>query len=729
MPILKQYYADQTEKLLKEIDAQYNIVRRVEGQVVTRDATAAIAIGDPDTTPKVEANNLLLRVLARLRSIDHVISEKNNETPNAIYSVIREKLKSDYLNLVAKIDEIIPLSISFAKAVDLMKCFEAAFNTNTLCDALHQAHLDKGCKSEKDYKKLLFVYRNFASLLEPTKTLVTVSYDEKNKVLHRITQYPITKKLEEQKKAILKMKSVTFSPLKDEKNYQSIQKLAIQEVNYYFADLLMLDDRMQCAQTRKTHMPGIKNAYLVKNELVFLKEGQGLQEHFNKAAEPANTQYFARSATPVYIGGGESDEDVQKQTRLNIDQVEAIALEKCAKNDLRIHMSCLVTDSPINKENVMVDHLYHATRMNNTRKNDMSYLPSNFVGTFLSLNIAPSLPEKGLPSSLPVRMRRAQRYRNIAVLSSCVRSLQDNWLDLVACASGQDRSETVAEYANRKWAKLRYAAHNKAGEDTIDSVRNRSRNSAEITSHVMHGSRGVKKVSRGEGLYSDETDQALYSLVSATTNKKNQLDKDQLKRVLEQPSVIATEEYLQAKEELDRVSQGNGSLQLRGQAVSAEVEKLFATGNQRHIGALIKVMQQTTIIVAGPKPNEHETYKKELQRYGGIVQGLQKKSFFNKLSRVMLALGGIALVAAGIIFAVPSCGTSILGAMIGTSMLLTYSGVTVAGLGLFAATRRKDLGGKCQFVSKVNLVYQQAKKELDLSDDEIAVKQSLLRTP
>jgi hypothetical protein len=741
-PLLsQQVFYSRLENLFREdIDAQSGIVRTVEqnvkyptGVAAIRDATAAKAILDPTIDHyRVEANNVLLRALGRLRGIDHVLSKKSAEEPAAspskqAYDQLRRKLQNDFATLAndifKKADETkLAASDSSNKAVmaeyqKAISSIEKQFNTTTLCEVLHDAHLDQGCVTPKDYESLLFHYRNLAALIDPAKSLVTVSLDKTNGVLHRITQDPITEKSEKQKHAIIAdMSKTKLFPSGEEKTFQTKQLMGMQLANHYFTDLAAQDNRMLGAQTRKSHLHGLKNAFFVTNELIFNVTEESLDQYklLTEAANPDDKQYFARSATPVYIGGGETDERLQEATRANIDQarqfvINRFQLEPEPAAATRIHFTALVTDSPMEHQNLMIRHTYDATRRNPDSQNDVSYAPCNWDGTHRRIDLS-SLITDNAPSIHPTPSNQAERYRRAAQISVEVRN-QHHVLELVACASGQDRTETESERASQEWARQRYLDHHiqiavtdevraQTG-DAIEQTRATSRNSAEINAHTVGGSRGCKNDSRGktagfdyDNLYSRETDQAMY-LESARTNKSNKIDKKRLQLLIEKPSAVAEQSYTDALASLKAACERrhvNPDLKAAGEAVIQQAQTLKEHIKPKDMGSLISVMHQSTVVVAGPKPGygsdplardkrNKEIYADEIAHLGALSKGLSQKPLWKKIANTLLFLGGVALIAAGILFAIPSGGSSLLACLLGAKAIVIAS----VALGIKAA--------------------------------------------
>jgi hypothetical protein len=745
---LEGRYSQLDQLLRADVDAQFGIIRVIEangryptGFAALRDATEAKAITDPSINHhRVEADNMLLRALGRLRGIDHVLMEKEKETLDRgekdVYARLRKQLKDDFTQLSDSAFRYAEIAKStegsdpkekkkaFALYNEGLKNLENNFNTQTLCSVLHEANLDEQCAKKKDYEKLLFHYRNLAALLDPAVSLVTISYDKDNKVLHRITQDPITQKLPEQKRDIqADMSKTVLFPVGDERNFQTMQNMAMQEANRHFATLAASDDRMFGAQTRKTHLHSAKNAFFVTNELLFNVTPAQLtkQTVVETRANLEDTQQFTRSATPVYIGKGETDARVQESTRRNIEQIRQFVIKKQnlsvdEANKLKMHYTCLVTDSPLASQNVMIRHGYDATRRG-PAGNDISYIPCNWDGTHRRLDLAASVGTQGIPSIHPTPSNQAERYRRAAQVSNIIRG-KDNVFELVTCASGQDRTETESERASQEWARERYRTNGvnlsatpaelKKHGDAVEQTRATSRNSAEINAHVVGGSRGCKGDSRGktalidyDNLYSRDTDQAMY-LASAKTNKGNKVAGDTLKAIMKSPSPIADSQYKTAKEHLTRTcdeSPFSHQTQAAGETVLREVEAAKTRVKHKDVGTLTRTLQEAATVVQRPEPRQGNiAYAEKISRLGAIAKGLNKKSILKKIGGALLVLGGAALIAAGILFTIPSGGSSLLGCLLGAKMLAIGAsaalGVTTMAAGAGATYTGKKLFDK-----------------------------------
>lgn len=699
-------YSDLDNQIRTQIDSDLGIKRKIvqdekaypTGSAVIRDATSTEPINAyHESRFSMEVNNMLLRVLGRLRGIDYALMKQAESDPEneTIYSNLRRDLSKQFDKLTSSANEFSSDPKNGERDFELFKKFlykyEERFNTEVLCNALYQAHLDEGCSSQADYEKLLFHYRNLSALIEPAKTLITICYDDKAKVIHRIRQDPIAKKLPQQGAAIAKEMSETcLYPSPNKRNFQTSQKMAMQIANSCFADLAGRDDRMLGAQTRKTHMHGAKNAFFVTNELVFGVEEKDLRQEvlMNLPSNPEDVQYFVRSATPVYIGGGETERRVQEATRANIEQIRRFAIEKREltgeeAQNLKIHYTCLVTDSPLEGQDRMIHHAYQATRYNSESQNDISYIPTNWDGTHRRLDLATKLEIDHPPSTAPTPSNQAARYRQAVQVSVSIRGKQDV-CELVTCASGQDRTGGETEAATLAWVRERYKKHgitfnqeslDPEKGDSAEQARAKGRNAADLNGHLVGGSPGCKKDSCGRSLighdhlFAPETEEAMY-LDVANTNKSNKVDKSSLKACMTSTkSEIAEKQYIRAMLGLEAAYKGcqNEALWEAGKNVYEQVSKVKDRVPHQDLGILIRTVKQATEVLSGSKSKQVQA--EGISRLGVIAKELNKKSLLKKVGGALLVLGGVALVAAGILFAIPSGGGSLLAAVLGAKAI------------------------------------------------------------
>lgn len=527
---------EQMSDLLRETnDAQYGIVSTFQPETNTwlRDATNATPLAEriPRDAPVIEANNALLRCLSRLRPIDYAIGKQMDAAGDPIRAVLKDKF-SELAN------EILTIAQGKGTDEDKQKAIakkEKEFNT-VLVEKLHEANLTKGCESEEDAEKLLFHYRNLSSVLSPARTMVTLTYDATAKMLQRETQYPVTRKTPEQRKELEKLQEIVPHAPKAERNSHTAQKVAMQQADSLFADLIVRDDTALGAQARKTHLIGAKNAFIVKNELMHVLSEELPEPEALDAlrADPADTLWLARMGSPAFVGKGEASDVVKKHSVANLEQVRLTAEQHTTYRGA-LHVTTLNTDMKHEHQDVIVDNVRHATKLNG---DGFSNVATNVPGTFTKVEVDESLKFDGEPA--PEGRHPFQKESRIAaackVVLAAARNVM-NTLSVVHCASGQDRTGTVVEKATQDWMEKRYAVKG-LDASNIKNVRAEGGNAAEITTHHIHGSPGMKTDSQAH-VFGEEVEKQMY-LKSADTNKKNKVGNVSF---LSTPNAIALTEF------------------------------------------------------------------------------------------------------------------------------------------------------------------------------------------
>ena len=687
---------DQLSDLLRETnDAQFGIISTLNhsGEWV-RDATHAIPLADrmSHDSPVIEANNTLLRCLSRLRPIDYAIGKDDCVGANKI----RADLQLEFSNYSLAILTVAQNSgLDDKEKLKQIDELEKKFNT-LLVEALHKANLTSGCDNAKDAESLLFHYRNLSSLMEPARTMITLTYDKTAHVFQRETQYPVTEKTDTQKAAINQLRKIQPHPFEKEKNAHNCRNIATQEADKLFADLMQDDTRALSAQARKTHLVGAKNAFIVKNELIPLGDA-GL--HLTKLpdVEADNILWMARSGVPVYVGKGEKSESIQKHTRENLDQIRnAAQFRMGSASDLNIHVTCLNTVSPLENQATMVDHLYQATRSNPLRQDNISYAPTNPDGTFRIIDLAPDLfPVDDNKPGYTAPLQKKDRLDAVATIMLQAAN-QNETISLVQCASGQDRTGTAVEKGTQIWMEQRYAALGNFPTGNIETMRAEGGNAAEITSHHIHGSPGMKTDSMannafGSGRAFDKKIEKQLYLKSAKTNKTNHINEDDI-AFLQIPSRVAIAKY-----EANLATFESGLADYKKTIGNDENKQKFhdmglnVLNNIKHIagdnpGALDSksladlntVLPHCNTILDKPDIKSHEA-QESLRRLASLSNEVSGKapSLWKALGVGLLTFACLALVVGGILAAIPSGGTS---------LLLTVAGAAGLGGGLLAAS-------------------------------------------
>lgn len=680
--------------LLREInDAQFGIVSTFnqEKNEWLRDATKAFPLENriSHNSPRIEANNSLLRCLARLRPIEFAIKKKlgDDETKTTVQQRIRENFVelSHAILAIEKTNN----SDDKQKVVEIKK-LEQTFNT-FLIKELHEANLTKGCDNEKKAKKLLFNYRNLSSVLTPARTLVTLVYDKENQILHRETQYPVTKKTNQQKQTLEQLKPINPYPISNEKNGHTISSEAHQEANSLFADLIADDHSLLPAQTRKSHLVGAKNAFLVKNEIIPIDEESVHRLHqINCQATDENTLWLARSASPVYVGKGENETTIQLHTRENIEQIRNKARE-LQLDKPSIQVITLNTYNYLQQQSTIIRHVKAATRNNKHCNDNFSYLPTNIDGTCRLIDLAPELNFEGLKKPEGISpFQKATRLKSVTTAILAANQTNQS-LCLVHCASGQDRTGTAIEKTIQLWIKKRYLTLKKP-VSTIEKFRAAGGNAAEITAHLVPGSRGKKKDSIANNLigkektFEDDVTNEFY-LNSADTNKKNEVNNVLF---LTQPTKRAIDEFtMQYEEFFNELNKFNHSdpeltnlVRVNGinilKNINSITQKKPAQLTAKEISTLTYLLSTAHLNIVEPNNPSHQ---KHLANCASKIWGKQSKTW-QRLGLGAMLLGCALLLITGILAAIPTAGASI-GIAAGITAALSMGSLTVGAISFF----------------------------------------------
>lgn len=703
-----------TDLLRKTNDAQFGIFSNYEASSNTwiRDATRSIPLKDriSHDSPVIEANNALLRCLSRLRPIEYAIQKKYGEN-SELATQLSDNLRKGLANTAEGIlTDSQSKELSEKEKSAAIQALEKTFNT-TLIATLHEANLTQGCVSANDAEKLLLYYRNLSATLLPARNLMTLTYDETAQVLTRETQYPVTEKTERQRIALAELKQTHVYPLKSDKTAHTSHNLAMQEADVLFADLLEKEDRLLAAQARKTHLVGAKNAFIVKAELIPMEPGE-LNEHVkpgelneyakSKPAGDDSVLWLARSGSPVYLGQGERDDSLETQTFENIDQIRQSAQKFMAKSKLAVHVTTLNTDTRHNHQDKIIKYVYMATRHTTSNDDSVSHVPVNTHGTAFGVDVDPNLEIERRPHGVAL-LQKANRLQH-AVDVCLAANVTPNTINLVHCASGQDRTGTVVEKTIQAWMATWYQMNGKRNTDDIDQTRARGGNAAEVASHLIPGSPGMKRESRADNSFGDKrtfseaASRELYRK-SADTNKKNKVGDVAF---LNRPNDLLLKSYHENLVELARLCNALPAQSVLKRPIQNVINRVKALGgaedekvNARDLSDLNLVLSTSINAVRNPDKNTL-AYKQDMKQMAALSNRMKHKSSspWRILGNVLLVLASAALVAAGILAAIPSGGSSLLLSVVGAVGLTVAAaggGGAVAGLGL--------AGAGCRFFS------------------------------
>tara|TARA_R110002126_G_scaffold272886_1_gene417163 strand:- start:76953 stop:79364 length:2412 start_codon:yes stop_codon:yes gene_type:complete len=587
---LQQGYRDNIDALRAASDAEFGIVsRRVmtsEGDTWSRDATRAYALGDPKRPPHdaamIEANNTLLRMLARLRPIDYMLSKHEDEfLDDNKRQELRNNLKSMFeaekIRILDRAEDL-PLEKN-ARTTKAMHKIEKEFNT-FLIKTLHKANLTKGCSTQHDAEALLSHYKILYSVLDPAMPLVTLTYDKDAGILQRETQYPVTEKTEFQKGYEDTLKTVIPYPVGAEVNAHTEHNEAEQLADKCFADLLVADDRMLTSQARKSHLVGVKNAFIVKVETQGCAYGFELERDKEEIEDPAPL-WLGRMGVPVYVGPGEKYTNAH--VKANLEQLQHAAKKYMRKHDreLNIHLTTLNTDTSIDgeKQDVMIDGLHKAMK---GTTHDISVVPTNDMGMLYTPQVADPIKLLMEKEGKAQPGQKADRL-DLAVDVVLKAKGQDNTISFVNCASGIDRTGTVIEAAIQQHTVTKLEADKSA----VENMRARGFNSAEMTHHMVPGTPGMKPCSQannwfgwGRKTFNDLVGGEFY-LKTALLNKKNKVKNVEC---LKRPSTLLFDEFTRNEQKLKQlllsVSESNKTDHLCADMIKAAKKILVKASNR-----------------------------------------------------------------------------------------------------------------------------------------------------
>ncbi|WP_298623699.1 hypothetical protein [uncultured Legionella sp.] len=703
---LQTVYSQMSDLLRETNDAQFGIVSSlvevqdsnpVEYEWV-RDATRSLPLAErmSHNAPVIEANNALLRCLSRVRPVDYAINNKYGAHKPG--PACRELLQVHFDLCTRSILTVAQSNKSDSEKLKQIEKIENRFNSSVV-KVLHEANLTQGCYSKEDAEHLLFHYRNLSSLLDnPSRAMVTLTYDESAGIFQRETQYPVTEKTPKQHNIIKELAKIQIHPFDVEKNAHNSKSSAIQEADSLFVALMDEDTTTLSAQARKTHLVGAKNAFIVKNELIPLDELPDTdlsQIH----AEKENTLWLARSGVPVYVGSGENSMRVNEHTSENLEQIRMAAAKRTGMPSPKLHITCLNTYSPLENQIKMIDSLYKATR-DIGHGDEISYVPTNLEGTFRVMDVAPHL--QFAAGKRPSGLFPLQRKDRLEQASKIVLAAADteSTISIVQCASGQDRTGTTVEKATQSWMHKRYLA---LGKDPacIDAMRASGGNAAEITTHHIHGSPGMKTESMGNNFFgnttafSDAASEQFYRK-SANSNKKNKVDSiDFLNRPSKETKKVY-EQNLNAFEE--SLNNFEGTISGNPKKQQFYISALDLLSRIKNIGLIDNPNAQSFDELNAILPhciyltNNHDKtnspeFRESTRRLASLSHHVSGSSspVWQALGASLITFACAALIVAGVLAAIPSGGTSLLLAVAGATGL-SLGTAAALGAGVVAAS-------------------------------------------
>lgn len=697
---LQELYSKMCDLLRETNDAQFGIVSQLQVKGAdpveyewVRDATRSLPLAErmPHNAPVIEANNAMLRCLSRLRPIDYAIDVKYGE--NKPGPRCRELLQAHLERCTRSILTVAQSDKSDSEKLKQIGKIESKFNS-ALIKVLHEANLTSGCQDRADVEHLLFHYRNLSSLLEnPARTMVTLTYDQSAGIFQRETQYPVTVKTAKQHEAIKELATIQLHPFNDEKTAHNSRNSATQEADSLFIELMDEDTTALSAQARKTHLVGAKNAFIVKNELISLDQLPDQETDLSQIqADPKNTLWLARTGVPVYVGSGEKSPRIDEHTTENLEQIRMAAASRMGMISPRLHVTCLNTYSPLENQITMVNSLYKATR-DQGQGDEISYTPTNPDGTFRIMDVAPNLhfAEDERPSaSFPLQKKdRLDQVSKVVLAAANTKST----ISIVQCASGQDRTGTAVEKATQSWMQKRYAA---LGKDPayIETMRAEGGNAAEITTHHIHGSPGMKTESMANNFFGNNTafsksaSEQFYRS-SANTNKKNKVDSvdflttpSKMTRSAYEKNLRAFEESLDAFEETISGDPKKQKFYISGLDLLYKIKKIGSpNADAQSLADLNAILPHCTYLTNHHDHAEGAEFKESARRLASLSQHVSGCSSpgWQALGVGLITFACLALIVAGVLAAVPSGGTSLLLAVVGATGLSLATAAAVGG--------------------------------------------------
>jgi|GEM_PF-5070854 len=523
----QSHYRETMDILRQENDAMFGIYSYRQGNAWVRDATAAKDLKDfPNIKdPKIERNQLYMRALSRLRAVDYALEHSGLTFAESL----REALKA-----------------SFASMLESEHPDEKAFDDG-LIEILHKAGLTDGVVDAKGAKKLLGRYRLLSSLIDPALTLITVTYDENLRILQREVQRPITQKSRDQAEEMEALNELNAHPTPEEKNAHNSSKLAMQKADKIFASLLAKDDRMLGAQSRKTHaVSGARNAYVMELETEIDVDAPSADMDYTQPLQDDEPLSLVRMGVPVYIGKGEQAKNNEVHTIRNLNQIRL-----AANKNQKLHLTVLNTNMPHGSQDKMIAGMARAVE-ESIVPDAMSVVPVNDIGTASLPELSPDVKHD---ASINQRKPGRKIDRLDDAVSVILNARDKGYTSCVNCASGQDRTGTVVERAAQTWTMKKWREKygdktvltQAALENQVQQMRAKGFNAAEIASHTLPGSPGLKPVSRAYNLFESkaglgaEAEKVLYR-DGALTNTSNPVSGKSV-QILQKPSLLALNEF------------------------------------------------------------------------------------------------------------------------------------------------------------------------------------------
>lgn len=298
-------------------------------------------------------------------------------------------------------------------------------------------NLDRGVANVSGYKKLLLHYRQLSSLLDEAPSIETRA-DIDGKIVTK-TSHPITQKTDRQKDMLMQQAIVELDRENHGNGYHTKSNVAIQEANRVFLELMCDDTRRLSEQTRKTHLPTVKNGYIETVDI------------------DGSTLTYVCAGTIAYVESHASSDERIAAGKENIRQILMAASQHSElKDSTDLHFQILNTRLlGIEKQDIMVDVTKGATQgkiyiMPDKKqvKTHYSNTPVNELGKFCLNNIDSDVAKamgddySKWTTWMPNPLSRSTRNQ-VAINASYAAATTPDLVHIISCASARDRTRVI----------------------------------------------------------------------------------------------------------------------------------------------------------------------------------------------------------------------------------------------------------------------------------------------
>lgn len=522
---------------------------------------------EDSTHPMIQLDNMLLRCHSIKYAIGHTLTYyiNNDDARQALFENTDSKqiyegalrtLHDEFHVLLVRVNKIHTNATSpeeKKEALSKIQAEEYQFN-KAMIHCLHRCGLDVGVdyyQAKDDYSDVLLHYRNLSAVLDVAHSQVTLTaHKEKGLQLFHIQQAdPITTKTATQIKNLSRL-SNPLTDLLTDLPFNTEQMPAKRFATAAYAQALVSPLTRLGDQARYTFPDSVKNAYLNTTRQCFLNKA-------GKVETAVSVDRSLRFACLTFLGNGYNKKEnlINRQSiaKENLAQIQAW-LESRGLNQT-IHLTLLNTDSPHNRQNIIVADTKKAF---SDAEQACTYMPVNSEGVTRQVNMDDSFKKTlstnlkdnksiiehdkhSLPSWVGY-MGRALSFLPMAIpaaiqaLSNQVKKTRirfGGWLayvagkttthiSAIACASGRDRTGTISEI-KEIFDIMHFYNNNQEHEGVIDfataaCIHARGAHNTKIATLACPGSEGIKKDSYVSGLFPKQVDKVFYRK-AAKTNK------------------------------------------------------------------------------------------------------------------------------------------------------------------------------------------------------------------